>query len=423
MPTEVVRNDRPTTERLPNAPTRRRTSLARTGLLLGLTLAVVSGGLLLSGLVPNPASATRSGSSQLVTDASAATNPSYHCNAVSTHTPSALYIQLPVPAKNLTPNGTIFAALEVEVVNYTAANNGTVISFPGIFFKFPVATGGNFTMFIAPKSITINAAGWSNPALMERTEKVTAGVDFAPHTQASLTSMKVAVMANQAYGNVTIEARWHYGNTPAGKKSVVNGTWSVPQPNVKGKNLPSIFEPAPFVSIVNTTGTTMVIGSDYWANLTGTLSGERFFLEMETGGGTVFQAQELTAPVGATNFTVYISVLNYDHYLSPGLYLVHIHDQCGAMLYNKVVRAVYPPTGSIQLFFQPSTCGSITFNGTTYGNGSVANFTPSPTPYSFSLKGCKGYHFSNWTTTGALHIASGTTITVSGSGTFTIRYA
>lgn len=364
-----------------------------------------------------PASA---GATAVTSASSPATN--YTCNAVYTSTPSAIYIPIAVPAKNLTTNGEIVASMEVQVVNYTNASYGAILAFPGIFFKFPLAAGGNFTMFIAPSNFTITGAGWSNPNLLQRSDVVAGGLVFKKGSDATLTTEKVAVMANRHEGQITIEVRWHWENTPPGKKKPISGSWSIPTAQHYAPALPSIFYPAQYVRVVNETGAQATIGSTYNITLAGTVGAERFFLEMEQASGHVVQSQAWYTSYNATIVNTSISMLNYDHYLSPGTYLVHVHDACGALLFNKVVKLVYPPVANVTFYFVPGQCGPIYINGSSYTNGTTGAFQPSPTAYNFSFGSCKGETFSNWSTTGALHIASGHSIVISASGTFTVRY-
>lgn len=365
------------------------------------------------------------GRTALVTDASVSSLPAtttLKCNPVHALSPSAVYITVPVPKSSLAANGTIFAQAEFQILNFTSADVGTVLYFPSLFYKFPLAAGGNLTMLLSATSVTIKKSGWSKADLLARSDVEAKGAVFKSGGEASLTSMKLAIMSSALYGNVTVEFKWRWGNTPTAGGGLVYSPWSTPTTQSAGINLPSIFYPAQYVSFLNSTGSTATIGTAWNATLGGNVAGEYFFLEWEGGGGKVGQAHGQTAPANATRFNVTIEMLNYVSALTPGLYLIHIHDSCGALLYNKLVKAVYAPQASVQFFTVPGNCGTINFNGTKYANGTVGNFTPSSTPYTFSLTACHGYTFSNWTTTGALHITSGSSIQISNSGTFTVRF-
>jgi hypothetical protein len=346
------------------------------------------------------------------------------CNPVNAIAKSALYVNLPEPSKNLSANGTITSSLEFQVVNYTPADNLITLYFPSIYFTFPLATGGNFSYYIPPHSVNITASGWSSPSLLSRSDVVSHGLVFVPNGTARLTSQKVAIMATTGYGNLTVEFRWQFSLQQWGSTKVTHSAWSIPTNKSKnGGQLPSIFYPAPYVSYLGGTGSVGVIGTNFTATLGGDVAGRLFFLEMESGGGFVAQDFGQTAPSGVSTFNVTIPIINYDGELQPSTMLVHIHDSCGALLYNKVFKAVYAPNATVKFLLTPSVCtGAITFNGSKFTNGTSGVFVPSPHPYSFSIPSCKGHKFSNWLTTGGLHIASGSTMDVSASGTFTVMY-
>ncbi|MCI4366994.1 MAG: hypothetical protein L3K08_04500 [Thermoplasmata archaeon] len=388
-------------------------------LSVGTVLVLAS---LFVGSIPSP-----SGSSALFGRSAVFTTsalPSVACNPISTPTPSAVLLPMAVPSHNLTAGGNLTGGFEVQIQNFSNTTDiGMKVYVPNLWFKFPLAGGSTFQIHLNASVLTFNQSGWSNASLTQRTVSVPGGLAFAKGGIGTLTSQKLAVMATAWYGQLTLQLRWHWLNTVS-PGVVKQGPWSVPTSNSSyPKSLPSIFEPAPYVYITHF-NPIAVIGSNYTDNLAGFVGGERFFLEMEyPGTGHVVQDLGQNAPANSTNFTVGIPVLNYVHELSPGTFLVHIHDGCGAMLWNKSVKVVYPPNATIQFTFSPGTCGPITFNSTAhYLNGTSGVFQPSPTAYNFSLSGCKGHSFNGWVTTGGLHIASGHSIVISANGTFTITY-
>jgi hypothetical protein len=347
------------------------------------------------------------------------------CNPVTTQTPSALLQGIAVPTKNVTAGGNLSAVMEVQALNWTANDSNITVYFPSVFYDFPMASGGNAQIFLSNRSIAMNFAGWSKPSFAT-TKNFTypTGLDFKPHSLAKIDSMKLAVTANADYGQITIEVRWQWVYSPSLGKAI-HGPWSIPTSKANWpQSVPSIFWPAPYATYLASSGKTAVIGGNFTATLGGDVAGRTFFLEMEYPAGGVVQDFLQTAPANATTFTVSIPMMNYDHYLSPGPFLVHIHDACGAMMFNKTVDAVYPPSASIRFFITPAACAtkSITFNGTKFTNGTGGTFAPSPIAYRFSIPGCPGNHFQSWSTTGALHIANGTSMIVSNNGTFTVNY-
>lgn len=344
------------------------------------------------------------------------------CNSHASTAKSALYVNQPEPTQNLSPGGRITSVLEFQVVNYTSSDNSIQLWLPSTDFTFPMVKG-NFTYAIAIQSVAITGSGWLSPSALTKSEVVTGGIDFVHNGTARLSTQKLAVMATAAYGVITVEFRWHWAILQPNSTNWTTHGWSVPSwaSGSKG-NLPSIFFPAPYVSYLSGTGSSAYIGNNFTATLGGDVAGRYFFLEMEYASGEVEQSVGETAPADATTFNVTIILLNYDHYLVPATVLVHIHDVCGAILYNKVVKVTFIPEATVTFYLSPASCGGITFGGSTFPSGENGTFVPSTTAYNFSNPSCHGYTFSNWSTTGALHIATGHTMLVSGNGTFSVDY-
>jgi hypothetical protein len=386
---------------------------------LGVVAVLVAVSLTAPAAAPTSA-APAGGSSASFTAASS----SVTCNKVKSIAPSSLFLSAKAPLKNLVKNGTIVGQLELEVVNFNSTNGSVPLELPSIFYKFPLAAGGNFSFDLAPMNFTVSSWGWTNATSLERTAVVPNGLVYRNDSYATLTSMKVAIMASDPYGSITLEARWRWANTATAGHTVFND-WSVPS-NVSRSNptdLPSIFYPASYADLTNSTGSVATIGANYSATLAGPgIGGQLFFLEMEYASGKVVQDYGQTAPANATSFVVTIPVINYNGALTPGLYLVHIHDACGALLYNKLIHAVFPAHATIDFAITPSVCGPIAFNGTSFANGTSGTFTPSTTSYNFSIPVCKGHSFHTWVTTGGLHIVSSGKLEVSASGTFEVEY-
>lgn len=347
------------------------------------------------------------------------------CNKVTDPTPSALYIPLNEPKTNLSSGGRITTTMEFSVVNFTNASLGVSVYLPTVYFTFPLAPTGTFSVTLSPQTRTIAGPGWTNGTGTTRSTTPAGGLHFPTGGKTRLTTQRVAIQANVPYGQLTLEFRWMWSLTqPNG--TVTQSPWTLPQSTyTKGSTiLPSIFFPAQYIKFLSGPGNgqSVTIGTNYTAQLGGPVAGKYFFLEMENGAGSVVMSYGQTAAANATIATVIIPVLNYDHYLTPGLYLVHIHDACGAVLYNKLIKAVFAPIVTVTFYLQPGSCGPMTFNGTSFANGTSGRFVPSVTPYTFTVPGCKGYSFSNWFSTGGLHLSSSDHLLVSYNGTFTIQY-
>jgi hypothetical protein len=376
--------------------------------------------ILAAAAIPSPAATAAVGATSPITSSAYG-----NCNPISSKTPSAILQGIPVPPTNVTPGGNLSAVMQVEAENWTSADSNISVHFPSIFFDFPKAAGGNEQLFFSNRSILMNFSGWSTPSFgSTKNYTFPSGLQFATGAKARIDSMKLAITATADYGQITIEIRWHWTYTSAPGVSVTSA-WSVPttKPNWP-KSVPSIFWPAPYATYLNSTGTSAVIGTNFTATLGGDVAGRTFFLEMEYPSGSVVQDLQQTAPANATTFTVKIPMVNYDHWLDPGAFLVHIHDACGAMLYSKTVDAVFPASATVGFFITPAACAthSITFNGTKYLSGTYGTFLPSVTAYSMSIPACTGHPFSGWSTTGAMHIETGHSMYVDNNGTFTVNY-
>jgi hypothetical protein len=228
-------------------------------------------------------------------------------------------------------------------------------------------------------------------------------------------------MAAANYSTLSLAFRWSWSySEPSGVAG--SSGWTVPsRTDSLPSQLRSLFEPAPYVAFLNSSGATATIGANYTATLSDSVTGQYFFLEMELpGSGKVVQAQGQTAPLGLTTFRVSIPVLGYAHSLSPGSYLVHIHDACGAMLYSKTIHAKFSLVSTVRFGISPAACG-VVLNGTKQFNGSIVNLTPSTVPYGMAV-GCAGHTFTSWALTGGLHVSSGKSLLISASGTFQVEY-
>ncbi len=346
------------------------------------------------------------------------------CNAHKSLAPSSLYVSQPEPTQNLSAGGTITGHLAFRVLNYVPSDNAIQLYFPSTFFTFPMVTGGNFSYSVGLQWVPITGPGWLTPAALTKSEVAPNGINFVPNGYSRLSTQKLSIMANATYGTIEVEFKWHWSIEQPNSSKIDSHIWSVPS-NFTGTHgtLPSVFFPAPYVSYLGGTGATAYAGQTFTAELGANVAGRYFFLEMEYGGGHVVQDQGFSAPAGATTFNVSIPFLNYDHYLVPGLLLIHIHDSCGALLYNKVVKVTFPPYANITFYTVPATCGTITFNGTAYTNGENGTYTPSLTPYTLTHQACAGYKFSGWHTTGGISIQGSHSILVTSNGTFTVDYA
>jgi hypothetical protein len=299
------------------------------------------------------------------------------------------------------------------------------LEFPTVDFIFPLSPSGTFSKTTAPQTFAITGPSWISPSGLNLTHVLTNALNFSATGMARATTAKLAIMADVPYGQLTVEFRWMWSALQPNGTSA-NSTWSTP---VEGyhhgsSNLPTIFYPAEYVAFLSRPGggKSVTIGTNYSATLGGPVAGNYYFLEMENSTGTVVNSQGTTMSGGVTTGNVTIPVLDYNHFLVPGNYLVHIHDACGALLYNKQIHAAFAADANITFFLVPASCGPMTFNGTTYQNDTAGIYPPSIVPYSFTVPSCTGHSFEGWRGTGAVHVSSNDHLMISYNGTFTIIY-
>lgn len=345
------------------------------------------------------------------------------CNAVVTPTPSALLVQNPAPAKNLSPGGSIGYQMELEIYNYSPSSGPINLTFPTVFFDFPLAGGKNFSITLAARNVTISAAGWTAPTLLARTATVAAGLNFSG-VRARMDSQKVAIMTSGSYGSVLLKVRWRWLETEPNLPRTYYGAWNVPTEKAHWPvQVPSEFFPAPYVRLVGTSSSPVVIGQNYTMTLTGpTVAGGWFYQELEDpADGKLLEAYPEVAPPGSSTFNVTVPMMNFAHDLTPGAYLAHVHDVCGALLYSRTVRAVFAPTVNVTFYVAPG-CGKIEFNGQKYANNTTIAVVPSATAYKAHAPNCGTQKFGGFLVTGGVHADAKEYLRVSAAGTVQVRY-
>ena len=385
---------------------------------IAIALSVASLALVAGLLAPAPvdsAGPSTGGGTSLPTTSAGPCNP-------STPTPSSLLVPIPNPTTALTAGGSVSATYELAVVNYTSANYGTSVYLPSVFATFPLTPSGSAQLYFAPRTVTVTTSGWTNSTTVTKTYGTGSSATFSS-SSATLSTQKLAVMAVGNYGTVTLEFHWHWSETTGGG-TTTTGAWSTP---TRSSNWPtsvaSIFYPAPYVSIVSTTGPQVTIGANITTVLGGSVASRYFFQELENSStGKVFQSAGQTAPSGAKQFTASIVMLNYNHYLDPGKYLLHFHDGCGAMLYSLPETASYASSASVAVTVNPSSCGSVTIDGTAHASGTSFSIVPRSASYAFTIPACSGHAFKSWNGGGGVHIVSSGWLRVSSDGSFTVTY-
>jgi hypothetical protein len=348
---------------------------------------------------------------------------SAHCNSVGSPTPSALLVQEPQSGKALRPGGTMGYQMEVEIANWANQTGPVNLTFPTIYFDFPLTTGHNFTITYPAGNITITSGGWTAQTWLSRSAVVPGGLNFSANKTARMDSMKIAIMSSGNYGTVLAKFRWRWTELEPNGTATFLGRWTVPTTRSHfPTSVPSEFYPAAYVRLLSTSGSPATAGTNYTMTVTSPfMPGEWLLMELEYPSGHVVQAYNQTWPAGSSVYGAQILLLTWGHVLLPGTYLVHLHDECGALLYSRVVTTHFPSTANVTLLI-PKHCGGVDFAGTRYANNTTISVTPSVTPYDVKASTCRGMTFDGFNLTGGLHQTSLKRVLVTCNGTLQIRY-
>jgi hypothetical protein len=243
--------------------------------------------------------------------------------------PSALYITLASPTKGLPAGGTLTAAFEFEVANYTSADANATVSVPTTYAHFPdAATSGYYTIEFPPMTPSVSGAGWSSP--VSKSVTFASGFTFAVPGHAYFSTANLAVMIGHAPVNTSLEFQWGWMANHSGPTT---SKWSTPSATVTAPNYPSIFVAAPFVQVNDTSNTTLTSGSLFTLALWGAVQKTEFKTAIETTSGQELNCQIEKNPGWGACF-VYSIGATYQNGtdLPAGNYLVHVHDTMGAIV-------------------------------------------------------------------------------------------
>lgn len=352
------------------------------------------------------------------------------CNPPSAM-PSALFIPESDPSHSLLAHGRVQASYEFQVVNYTARVYGTTIVVPNVLALFPLSSGPDFQVPFSWAGLTVNGSGWSPPTTSSAGAATNLSFNASvppqlltegwlpgdPHAD--------AVLAQSAYGNLTLAFRWQWSMTePNG--TVYSSAWSVPNRSASPPYLPSIFYPAEHVWSLGATSP-VVIGGNFSDEITGMISGRSFDLTWTDTSGNLLAQGLVNVSQGVRNASAGLALTSAAHRLAPGTYVFKVRDSCGAVVEDLWISASFASTATAQLRVSPSTCGTILLNGTAYQSGSAPSARPSVGSYPLTATGCSGDAFTGWTETGGLLPASewarNTRLFVSWDGAVTAGWA
>lgn len=331
------------------------------------------------------------------------------------------------PAFGLKVGDRLTAVYEIEVYNSTASSIHVTVYMPSLFAQFHEPGGGKVEVYVGPHTTNLTNFSWTPSSFASATKTMTTNVTFNRSQPADMTSELIGVMAKVASGKVALGFRWEWSVTFASNGTTVSSPWSVV--STAGSN-PSIFVPAPYVGIVSTTNTTVVIGAYFNAQLNGAISSTTFNSELEYAStGNVIRSNGTTTPAGnSTPFTAGVRMLPSGNApFGPSKMLDHIRNNCGALLHSISLVSVYALHASIGIAVQPAACGPIFLNGTAEANGATASEVPSAAALNLTAPACTGHSFSGWLRTDGLSISSlssnRTVAVVSADGSLTASYA
>lgn len=257
------------------------------------------------------------------------------CNAPSA-SPSAVHVSVATPGKDIASGGSLTVQLEVAALNASNGALPTQVYLPSLTAIFPRSPSGTWTLYIAPKVLTLNGTGWSSAATLSQSKAVGTKLAFAPGTASYVTSQKLALMVVDPYGSLTLGFRWQWSEVVRNGQSPVTGGWSTVSPTAVSPDLPSQFLPAPYVALSLGGSITAAPGANVTLPLSGAVANTTFRIVVEyPTNGTEITSRWLTSPAQATVYNA-TAPMTYAHGapLAAGKYLIHVHDRCQAILHS-----------------------------------------------------------------------------------------
>jgi len=312
-------------------------------------------------------------------------------------TPGSGNSNLVPAAKPFTPPGALHIPVVGGEMNNQASWKGMVLRMPTIFGTFTQTNGNLLFIPVLDRMLTLNGPNYSNGTGTSASEILTKSYTLDPTVQPFLTTLKLAVMANATYGTLRIAFRWEYTMWSPANGTVVHSQWST-FGNHGGQE--STVTPAELALLGPTSPEYTTVGSLFYANLIGMVSGQKYWVEVEDPfTGISVEETWRYAPTNITDYKVTILLQDGHGIMAAAPWLVHIHDQYGDILYSVPVYLSDPSTAAIYFSTSPSVCGPLTFNGVTYHSGQHATVAANAT-YNLSAPACPGYTFAGWSQAG-----------------------
>jgi hypothetical protein len=262
--------------------------------------------------------------------------PAGTCPANESVPAAAFDINSPAPAPDAALGTVVSVAYELRAVTLPAGVDPVTVQMPGVTAFFPLSSGTPLQVFLPAETFSVTAAGWISSGT--HSKPVPASSSFAAGSVAQLSTQLLAVMATAPAGSFDLEVRWNWsvsssdGATSSGPGTVP--TWS--------GQFPSIFAPEPYVALDARGPAAETSGAIFQAEFSGAGAGWPFLLKLENAstGATLNRAYFNSTDDSGAPFVGSIQMAAGSVPLAPGSYLVHLHDQCGGILYSLPVEIV-----------------------------------------------------------------------------------
>lgn len=333
------------------------------------------------------------------------TDPQPICGAVNGVPSGALSIPNSGPAGSFAPGTQLAVTIELREILFPGSVVGGPVELPTTLVVFATNGTASETIVLSPRTLNLSAAGWSDPTLGTANRTFNQATGFPSDSTASLSTELLAVQADAPFGTMLVEARWDWTLTPPGSPGIV-GPWSLPATGGGGS---SVVFPHPFVRLLSSSPQDAVIGETFTVTLAGAALSQTFLLKLEnsTTGATLNLGSVVNPGSVDASFSGSIQILGSTGLLDPGSYLVHVHDQCGGILYSLPVFATYASSVAVRFGIVPAACGPLLFDQHPYSAGSSWTGAPGRGAHSLSVAGCTGHPFREWQTAGGIAALTG----------------
>jgi hypothetical protein len=260
------------------------------------------------------------------------------CPPTTTTPSAALDIAGTAPAGVLPPGTTLSVSYGVQALTLPSGTSESNVELPGVTAIFALSGGGTFQIFVGAQTLTVTEGAWT--IVTGHSVSFGTNTTFSAGPSAQLSTQLLAVMTTAPVGTLDLEVRWSWSIANVDGSSS-SGPWTVP--GTTG-TFPSVFFPDPYVALVGESPSDEQTGAIFSVELSGAPGHTQFLLKLEnaTTGSTLNRAWFNSTNTAGATFSGSIQLSAGLYGLSPGTYLVHVHDDCGGILYSLSVHVAYP---------------------------------------------------------------------------------